>query len=50
MRYLFIGVILLAFIGCGSSSKKDNGGDTIVTPASPKTTDSNKQPPAIPNI
>ncbi len=48
MRYILIGIILLLFIGCGSSSGKEN--DSMVKPNSPTTKDSNKQPPSMPNI
>jgi len=48
MRYILIGIILFLFIGCGSSSSKES--DNIVKPTSPKTKDSSKQPPSIPNI
>jgi hypothetical protein len=49
MRYILIGIILLSFIGCGSSSSSKES-DNIVKPTSPKTKDSSKQPPSIPNI
>ena len=55
MRYLIIGVVLLSFIGCGSSSTKSN--KEIETPSSntekpdsPSPQNSEKKPPSIPNI
>lgn len=51
MRYLIATLLLITFIGCGSSSSKStNSGDNIVNPSSPKPQDSSKKPPSIPNI
>jgi len=49
MRYIFIGLILVGMIGCGSNgTKSDNGVDKA--PSSPTTKDSSKKPPSIPTI
>ncbi len=53
MRYLFIGLILLVFTGCGSSGTtytEDNDNGNVIKPVSPTPKDSSKQPPSIPNI
>ena len=49
MRYIFIGLILIGIMGCGSNgTKSDNG--VAKAPSSPLTKDSNKKPPSIPDI
>ncbi|NEW60945.1 hypothetical protein GSY74_06575 [Sulfurovum sp. bin170] len=51
MRFLIIGLLLITFIGCGSSGiDKQESGDSTVNPISPKPQDSSKKPPSIPNI
>lgn len=51
MRYLFIGLAALIFIGCGSGGTKNSEAhDTIEKPVSPMPKDSSKQPPSVPNI
>ncbi len=51
MRYLFIGLTLLIFIGCGSGDTKNTEDkENIMKPVSPTPKDSSKQPPSIPNI
>jgi len=51
MRYLFTGLTLLIFIGCGSSGTNNTKeSDNIMKPVSPMPKDSSKQPPSIPNI
>ena len=49
MRYIFIGLILVGVIGCGSNGTKSDEG-VSKTPSSPVTKDSSKKPPSIPNI
>jgi len=49
MRYIFIGLILVGLVGCGSTGAKSEDG-VNKTPSSPMTKDSNKKPPSIPNI
>ena len=55
INYIFTGVLLIAFTGCGSSGteKKDviiSQDKEIVTETSPKNAEKSKTPPAIPNI
>ena len=51
MKYLIVGLLLINFIGCGSSNTVEKEiGDTIEKPVSPKPQDSSKKPPSIPNI
>jgi len=49
MRYIFIGLILIGVMGCGSNGTKSGDGVDKV-PSSPITKDSSKKPPSIPAI
>lgn len=50
MRYIILGLLLIALGGCGSDSSSGGTGDQVEKPASPTPKDSSKQPPSIPNI
>ena len=50
MRYLIISLLLITFIGCGSSSADKKEDNDTVKPSSPKLQDSSRQPPSIPTI
>jgi hypothetical protein len=51
MRYILIGIILLSFIGCGSSNTtKSKESNNTTNPSSPIPKDSTKQPPSIPKL
>ena len=49
MRYIFIGLILVGMIGCGSNGTKSDDGVGKI-PSSPVTKDGTKKPPSIPDI
>ena len=51
MRYIYIGLILLAISGCNSSSNNNTTVDTpIPNPIAPSTQDVDNKPPSIPNL
>lgn len=51
MRYIFIGLMLLIFVGCGTSGTTNGeDSDNIVKSSSPQPKDSSKQPPSIPKL
>ena len=50
MRYLIIGLLAIAIMGCGSSDVTTQQETTIEQPKIPQPSDKEKQPPAIPVI
>ncbi|MCH9741017.1 MAG: hypothetical protein K0U38_09295 [Epsilonproteobacteria bacterium] len=50
MRYIILGLLLIMFTACGSSTTNSGAEEQVEKPASPSPKDSSKQPPSIPNI
>lgn len=56
MNYILIGVVLIAFTGCGSSDTEDkkeviaSKEKEVINETSPQNVEKSKTPPAIPKI
>jgi PBP1b-binding outer membrane lipoprotein LpoB len=51
MRYIFLGLLVMIFSGCGGSNNSENEETKEVErPVSPTPKERSKQPPSIPNL